>query len=54
MIVNIAGNVNMQEISNHQAKLKEIEIQVKILELERNLQDERKKLTELRKQKYQI
>jgi huntingtin interacting protein 1 len=41
------------QLSIHQAKTREMEIQVKVLELEQSLQMERRKLSSLRRQNYQ-
>jgi huntingtin interacting protein 1 len=46
-------DLDFTKLSLHQAKTKEMEVQVKVLELEQALQVERMKLSSLRKQNYQ-
>jgi huntingtin interacting protein 1 len=46
-------DLDFTKLSLHQAKTKEMEVQVKVLELEQALQVERMKLASLRKQNYQ-
>lgn len=41
------------KLSIHQAKTREMEIQVKVLELQQSLEMERRKLASLRRQNYQ-
>lgn len=45
--------LDFTKLSIHQAKTKEMEIQVKVLELEQSLQMERRKLAAVRRQNYQ-
>lgn len=46
-------DIDFTKLSLHQAKTKEMEVQVKVLELEQALQVERMKLSSLRRQNYQ-
>lgn len=45
--------IDFTKLTPHQAKTREMEIQVKVLEIEQALQMERMKLAALRKQNYQ-
>lgn len=46
--------MDFTNLSLHQTKRLEMEAQVKVLELEKQLENEKKKLYQLRKQHYQL
>jgi hypothetical protein len=49
-----AGSLDFSNLSLHQTKRMEMEAQCKVLELEKQLEVEKKKLFKLRKQHYQL
>lgn len=51
-IMEEADDLDFSKLTSHQSKTLEMEIQVKVLELEQRLQNERMKLAEVRKQNY--
>ena len=50
----VTDTFDFSKITLHQAKRKEMDSQVRVLELESNLDKERRKLSELRKTHYQL